>query len=161
VSGFRRELAIIPRTAWIIGLVIYLGLATCLFVFVIPNDPNLGKWPVAGQAAFIYGLLLILLAYILFAGYINADAKRRGMRHVMWTLLALFIPDGIGIILYFVLRDPSPKPCPSCSYLAKSSFVFCPKCGASLHPLCPSCGKGVEHGWSHCPHCGSALSIPS
>ena len=32
---------------------------------------------------------------------------------MLWTLLAIFIPNAIGIILYFILRDPVPVPCPS------------------------------------------------
>ncbi len=47
-----------------------------------------------------------LFVLVLLIGYVYADAKRRGMRYVMWTLLAIFIPNAIGIILYFVMRDP-------------------------------------------------------
>ena len=43
-------------------------------------------------------------------GFIYADAKRRRMRHVMWAWLAL-VPYFIGVILYFILRDPLPTPC--------------------------------------------------
>ena len=28
------------------------------------------------------------------------------MNYVMWTLLAIFIPSAVGVILYFILRDP-------------------------------------------------------
>jgi hypothetical protein len=43
---------------------------------------------------------------VLLNGYVYADAKRRGMRYVMWTWPAILIPNAIGVILYFVLRDP-------------------------------------------------------
>jgi predicted amidophosphoribosyltransferase len=93
----------------------------------------------------------------LLAGYVYGDAKRRAMRYVMWTLLAIFIPDGIGIILYFILRSATPKPCPGCSQDVPSGFVFCPHCGTALQATCPNCGRGVERGWANCPHCGTKL----
>ncbi|MGA7226575.1 MAG: PLDc N-terminal domain-containing protein, partial [Candidatus Acidiferrales bacterium] len=55
---------------------------------------------------------IIVVVWILMIGYVYGDAKRRGMRHVMWTLLAIFIPDMIGVILYFILRDPLMNKCP-------------------------------------------------
>jgi RNA polymerase subunit RPABC4/transcription elongation factor Spt4 len=103
------------------------------------------------------GVFLVAAAWILLVGYVYADAKRRGMRYVMWTWLAALIPDGIGIILYFLLRDALPRPCPGCSTVVKAGYTFCPHCGAATQPTCPHCGRGVEGAWSHCPHCGSGL----
>jgi RNA polymerase subunit RPABC4/transcription elongation factor Spt4 len=92
---------------------------------------------------------------------VYADAKRRGMRYVMWTVLAIFIPNAIGIILYFILRDPLMKPCPGCSQVLKSGYTFCPHCGTSLLPTCPNCGRSVELGWANCPACGTKLPSPT
>ena len=58
------------------------------------------------------GLFMVL--FILLVGYVWADAKRRQMNAVLWVLLAIFIPNLIGVILYFILRQPLPVPCPSC-----------------------------------------------
>ena len=77
------------------------------------------------------------------------------MRYVMWTLLAIFVPDFIGIILYFILRDSLPGDCPSCHKSVLAKFVFCPYCGASVRPVCPQCGKNIEPGWANCGHCGT------
>ena len=60
-------------------------------------------------------------------GYVYGDARRRGMRYVMWTLLAFFIPNGIGVILYFILRDPMPTYCSKCGASAKAAHAFCPR----------------------------------
>jgi hypothetical protein len=157
MSRFWKEVGIIPRAAWIVGLVIYLGMTTPLFFFVIPNDPEMRKWPLMGQAFFVYGVCLLIMPYIALLGFVYADAKRRGMRYVMWTLLAIFIPDAIGVILYFVLRDPMPKSCPGCGSTVKSGYTFCPNCGTATQPTCPNCGKGGELGWMNCPHCGTKL----
>jgi Double zinc ribbon len=161
MNRFWKEVGIIPKAAWIVGVSIYLCLTIPLFVFVIPKDHELGKWPVAGQAAFAFGLCFLIIPYIALIGYVFADARRRAMRYVMWTLLSVFIPDAIGIILYFILRDPMPKPCPGCSTPVKAGFTFCPHCGTSLSPTCTNCGRAVEFGWTNCPHCGTKLPSSS
>jgi len=161
MNRFWKEVGIIPKAAWIVGVSIYLCLTIPLFTWVIPNDHELGKWPVIGQAAFVFGVCFLIIPYIALIGYVFADARRRAMRYVMWTLLSVFIPDAIGIILYFILRDPMPKPCPGCSTPVKAGFTFCPHCGTSLAPTCTNCGRAVEFGWTNCPHCGTKLPSPS
>ncbi|MGH9744614.1 MAG: zinc ribbon domain-containing protein [Candidatus Acidiferrales bacterium] len=157
MSRFTEGLKIIPRTASTIAAIVYLGFSTLAITVLIPGDRELKNWPMPGKIAFAYGIFLILPALILLVGYVYADAKRRGMRYAMWTWLAALVPDGIGIILYFILRDPLPKPCPGCSQLVKAGFVFCPHCGTAMKPTCPNCGRAVEHAWSNCPECGSKL----
>jgi hypothetical protein len=158
MSGFREELRVIPRTAWVVAVLMYLGLAVGIFCGVeYGGDPEMQKWPLVGKVFFAVGLPVLLFALVVLIGYVNGDAKRRGMRHVMWTLLAIFIPDAIGIILYFILRDPLPIPCPTCGAHVLSKFTFCPHCGTPVQPVCPQCGKTVEHAWTNCPHCGTKL----
>ena len=157
MSRFREELRIIPRTVRVLAWGLYFVCATLVFKFAMLPDPEFRSWPLVGKVAFVYGLFLLLPALILLIGYVYADAKRRKMRYIMWTFLALLIPDAIGIILYFLLRDPLPQPCPSCRAEVAAKFTFCPYCGAALKPTCPKCGKGVEHGWANCPDCGVKL----
>jgi RNA polymerase subunit RPABC4/transcription elongation factor Spt4 len=161
MSRFREELRVIPRTAWVFGIVLYLVVSTLVCFGGIHTDPEMSHWPLAGRIAFAYGCFLVLLAWVLLIGYVYADAKRRGMRYVLWTWLAILVPNAIGIILYVVLRDPLPKPCPHCAALVRASYVFCPSCGTPMQPTCPNCGRGVEPGWSNCPHCGAKLPSPA
>jgi hypothetical protein len=127
------------------------------FFLLIPGDNHMRDWQLWQKLLFCGGLYLLVVAWILLVGYVYADAKRRGMRYVMWTWLAALIPDGIGIILYFLLRDALPRPCPGCSTVVKAGYTFCPHCGAAMQPTCPQCGRGVEGTWSHCPHCGTGM----
>jgi len=157
MSRFSDGLKVIPRTAWVIASVCYVGSAILALTVMIPSDKEMKYWPFAGKFAFAFGVFLFAYAWILLIGYVYADAKRRGMRYAMWTWLAVLIPNAIGIILYFILRDPLPRPCPGCSTLIKSGFVFCPYCGTAMKPTCPNCGRAVEHGWANCPECGSKL----
>jgi len=157
MSRFTQELRIVPRIAWMIGVLIYLGATTPLFIFAVRQDPDLKQWPLVGQLCVAYGPLLFIIPVIGLIGYVYGDAKRRGMRYVMWTWLAILVPDLIGVILYFILRDPMPKPCPGCGNRVKAGFVFCPQCGTAVQPKCPNCGRAVEIGWANCPQCGQKL----
>jgi RNA polymerase subunit RPABC4/transcription elongation factor Spt4 len=157
MNSFSDEIRIIPRTAWVIALVAYGCLSSVLMFVAMPQDPKLSHWPLVGQITFSFGIPLTLLVSILLIGYVNADARRRGMRYVMWTLLAIFLPNMLGIILYFVLRDPMPVRCAECGRLAGPGFAFCPQCGAQLSQACPSCKRPVDPTWQRCAYCGVAL----
>jgi len=155
-----RKQRVIPKLAWFLLLFCWIALGTLIFEFAL-TDPEFANWPAVGRIALAYGATLAGAAYILLIVYVYGDAKRRGMRYVMWTLLAIFIPDAIGIILYFILRDPLPNPCPSCGKSVKASFTFCPYCSASLQHTCPQCGFAVDRAWLHCPKCGTKLPTPT
>ena len=157
MSRFTEELRIIPKTAWAFAILIYLGSSTMLFIVALPSDPNMRHWPLLGQIAFCYGMMLLIFALVLLDGYVYGDAKRRGMRYVMWTWLAVLVPDGIGIILYFILRDPMPSPCPKCAATIPAKYPFCPQCGTPIKMTCPRCGKPVERAWTNCAFCGIKL----
>ena len=160
MSRFIKELRVIPIAAWIAGGFIYACFTVPVFFFVAPTDPDMGTWPRWGQALVIYGVFLCIPALVALIGYIYGDAKRRQMRYVMWTLLAIFIPSAVGIIIYFILRDPLPEPCPGCRNIVKAGFPFCPNCGTGLHPTCPNCGKPGDPAWANCPYCGQQLNVP-
>ncbi|HLW80838.1 MAG TPA: zinc ribbon domain-containing protein [Candidatus Acidoferrales bacterium] len=157
MSRFTKELRVIPKAAWIVGWFIYACFTTPLFFFAVPTDPDMGKWPRWGQALFVYGIFLFVVALVALIGYVYGDAKRRGMRYVMWTLLAIFVPDLIGVILYFILRDPLPAECPGCHASVFAKFAFCPHCGTATRPVCPQCGKALEPAWVNCGYCGTKL----
>jgi uncharacterized membrane protein YhdT len=161
MSRFREELRVIPRAAWIVAGILYVA-CVCLIagLLAFSHDPGLREMPVALKMLMLAFPPLFMFVFVALIGYVYGDAKRRQMRYVMWTLLAIFIPDAIGIILYFILRDAMPKVCPGCARPLKGGFVFCPHCGTALQTPCPNCGRGVEAGWSHCPHCGAKLTSP-
>jgi len=99
----------------------------------------------------------ILAAYIALICYIYRDARSRGMPHVTWTLLAIFIPSGIGIILYFILRTPPLVYCTQCRAPISSGLAYCPHCGRALASTCPQCKRISQAGWTHCGWCGVRL----
>lgn len=159
---FLDELRIIPRIVWPIAIL--LAGATLWWTYswtrTIPRNPHPTIWSTALQIGFFAGPALFTFAYTLLVGYVNADSRRRGMRHVMWTLLTIVITSGVGMILYFVLRDPLLIGCPGCGAQARASFVFCPQCGTELSISCPRCKRAVESIWRRCAYCGELLETP-
>jgi hypothetical protein len=147
-----------PVAYFISSAVFVVGFAVMRYA-AIPSDPKSVEWPEFGKVLLSTFVPLIGSAWVLLIGYIYGDARRRHMRYIMWTLLAIFIPDAIGIILYFVLRDPLPAKCPGCGASVMQSYTFCPACSTPLRPTCTQCGRPMERGWKHCPNCGAAAPV--
>ena len=160
MSRFEQEFAIVPTGArWTAALVV-LAVATLMAgIFLVPVGVTEPKSLPFVLPVFLASLLgaAFLGAFVLLVGYVFADAKRRGMNHVLWTLLAIFIPNAIGIILYFILRDPISVPCPSCGAPARKGHAYCAGCGTAVRAACPQCRQPVEPGWRNCARCGTAL----
>jgi hypothetical protein len=162
MTRFEEEWALVPAgarwTAVLVALAMT-GLMASLFLLplVVEHEYRglLFVFPL-----FLMSLIgaVVLGIYVLLIGYVYGDARRRGMNQVMWTLLAVFIPSAVGIILYFILRDPIPVPCPSCGAPARKGHAYCSSCGTAVRAACPQCRQPVEAGWRNCTHCGAALT---
>ena len=152
-----RSQKVIPIGAWITaGIVFVLGfLLISLFVVRISDAPV----PIRVLMPIV--MPLALAGYTVLIGYVYGDARRRGMRYVMWTLLAIFLVNGIGIILYFILREPLLAYCSKCGSGVQPGFAYCPRCGANVLPACPACRRVVQLGWSHCAWCGASFTAPA
>jgi hypothetical protein len=162
MSRFDQEFALVPEGArWTAALVCLAVTALLGGIFLVPGlaEGN-GTAFLVMSPFFLLSLVGVafLGAYVLLVGYVFADARRRGMNHVLWTLLAIFIPNAIGIILYFILREPIPVPCPSCGAKAKKGHAFCAGCGTAVRVACPQCRQPVEPGWRNCARCGAGLA---
>ncbi|HET9400214.1 MAG TPA: zinc ribbon domain-containing protein [Candidatus Acidoferrales bacterium] len=160
---FWKNLAIIRPVAWIIAILFFAGMQSLFWLVIFPNgDPHeTAKMPLELKIFLPTLASSIFFIWALLVGFVYADAKRRAMRYVMWTLLAAFVPNAIGIILYFLMRDPLPSPCPKCGLLVKGSFSFCPRCGTELMRACRVCKKKLEPGWVNCAYCGAPTAQPT
>jgi RNA polymerase subunit RPABC4/transcription elongation factor Spt4 len=154
-GGISGALAILRPPAWYVASAVVVCFEVGMWGFAFQLDPEMRLWPLLGKFAFTLFIPAVLVTYVLLIGYVYSDSKRRGMRHVMWTLLAMFVPNALGIILYFLLRDPMPSPCPNCGFLAAGGFSYCPQCGSELLRVCRVCKKKIEPGWANCAYCGT------
>jgi RNA polymerase subunit RPABC4/transcription elongation factor Spt4 len=161
MSWLRSELQWIPRPAWIVATTVFVVPLIALVVII----GQAARGHAAATSAWIMVPFAVLtplfVLYVLLVGYVYGDARRRGMRQVLWTLLAIFVPNGIGILIYFLMRQKPNVACHRCSVLLQPGLSFCPNCGSSMGPVCPQCQRLTETGWSHCGHCGATLPVSS
>ncbi len=159
MSSFGARLRMIPGAAWITGILLSVILILPIVLGPMRLDSGMASWPSLAKVALVALVPLFILINSALIGFIYADARRRRMRHVMWAWLAL-VPYFIGVILYFILRDPLPTPCRRCGTEVPQAFAYCPGCGASIHSTCAQCGKPLQQEWANCPHCGMRIIQP-
>jgi RNA polymerase subunit RPABC4/transcription elongation factor Spt4 len=159
-TSLSAEVRIVPAWAWVLAGIGFVAIQYGFNVIIArqPDAPPAWARPLIGL---LMGLLIA--AYFVFVGYVNRDAKRRGMPRILWTCVAAFIPNALGLIIYFVLRQPLRSACPQCGTFVQSEFYFCPQCNYQLSAGCPHCQRAVSPGDVYCPYCGTSLrgqSIP-
>jgi RNA polymerase subunit RPABC4/transcription elongation factor Spt4 len=64
-------------------------------------------------------------------------------------------------MVYFLMREPLPYPCPQCGTSVGARFNFCPNCKCNLHPSCPNCKREVAETDKYCPYCAHELGTAS
>jgi hypothetical protein len=172
--SFWSEFKLVPR--WLKVLVFLLFLLAQFLGYVINMDnarqgnifpPDFHDNPVIASMALAGIITLMSLfvgGFIFLITYVNRDAKRRGMNAFLWTVVVLvFLPTWglIGFIIYLLLREPLPYPCPQCAATIGARFNFCPNCKCNLHPACPQCKNEVGELDKFCPYCGTDLAQTS
>lgn len=151
-TRFIDEMRIISPWAYVIAVVGFVAAVVGVIAATLA-DKNPPPLPVIVGVGLFAGTALG--CYILIIGYVNRDASRRGMSRLLWTLLAIFIPNALGIVLYFILRKPCCILCPQCGTGVELGFGFCPQCRYRLTPVCSQCQRNVHVGDKYCPYCGS------
>jgi RNA polymerase subunit RPABC4/transcription elongation factor Spt4 len=153
-SVLAREIKIVPAWVWGLAVIVFVAAQWYFNIAVVRNPHAPPAWarPVLGLLAGFGGG-----AYLLLIAYVNRDSKRRGMSAVLWTLVAICIPNGLGILLYFVLRQPLRRACPQCGNAVQVEFNFCPRCSYKLSPSCPQCRRLIGVDDVYCPYCGTSL----
>lgn len=157
-TNISSEIRIVPAWAWVLGGI---GFIAVQYVFNVVLGHEADHPPAGVRALLGLFMGILVVAYLAFVGYVNRDAKRRGMSRVLWTCIAAFIPNALGIIIYFVLRQPLRSACPQCGSFVQSEFNFCPQCNYKLSVGCPHCQRAVSPGDVYCPYCGTSLRDPA
>jgi hypothetical protein len=159
-TGLAAELRLIPMWAWIIAAILLLVAETFFLIFVpMQSDSPPPVWarPLLGAMAGA-----VVGGYVLLIGYISRDTRRRGMSPLLWILIAILIPNGLGFILYFILRQPRIGAAVAAAVVGGTrAFDECPNCHFKLNPSCPKCQHAVGFSDSYCAACGTALKPAS
>ncbi|MGO9402878.1 MAG: double zinc ribbon domain-containing protein [Terriglobales bacterium] len=153
-TRFKDEIRIISPWVFSLAAMVLLSMVV-LLVVVVGRDHEAPPLALRCLLGVIAGTLLG--CYVVLIGYVNRDAGRRRMSRLLWTLIAIFVPNGLGIVLYFILRKPRTVNCPQCNAEVEPGFSFCPRCRNRLQPVCPHCQRSVNLGDKFCPYCGEAL----
>jgi quinol-cytochrome oxidoreductase complex cytochrome b subunit len=155
----REEVKVIPGWAIVLSIVLFAGIQVLFHGTMFPRDPHAPPLAVRVLLGVLAGCALVF--FTLLVGYVNRDAKRRGMNRTLWTILVIFVPDLIGFIIYFLLRQPVWATCPQCVATVNPAFNYCPRCKFNLHPACPQCHRAIQAGDAFCPYCASELKAPA
>jgi hypothetical protein len=150
------EVKVIPW--WAIGLAVLLFAGVQVLMHVVLFRLDQHPAPLAWRIFIGFMAGAALACFVLLVGYVNRDARRRGMNVALWTVLVIFVPNAIGFIIYFLMRQPLRIACPKCGAMADPAFNFCPKCKFNLHPTCPECHRAVQAGDLYCPFCAKELA---
>jgi hypothetical protein len=163
---FADELRLVPQWIWWLMAVLY-GIA--LVATIGANRMGLieegGTWPPGHDsfqatlimAAVVTAIAIPVTCVIALLGYVNQDAKRRGMNSTLWTLLVtMLLPAWLlmGFIIYFLVREPLPYHCTGCGAMVSARFNYCPSCKCNLRPTCQQCKREVGDRDRYCPYCG-------
>jgi RNA polymerase subunit RPABC4/transcription elongation factor Spt4 len=150
------EVKVIPWWATGLAVLLFAGVQVLMHVVLFPRDPHAPPIALRIFIGFMAGAALAF--FVLLVGYVNRDARRRGMNVALWTVTVIFVPYAIGLIIYFLMRQPLRIACPKCGAVADPAFNFCPKCKYNLHPTCPECHRAVQVGDLFCPFCAKELA---
>jgi Phospholipase_D-nuclease N-terminal len=111
----------------IVCVAVLIGLA-----FGFREGLDAGQLPIWSQPFVGAGLGLLggglVAIWFLCLGYVYADARRRAMPPILWTLIAALIPNLLGFLLYFALRRPLVSLCAQCGHPGDTGR-FCSSCG--------------------------------
>jgi hypothetical protein len=135
---FRRFLSVVPKPART-GAPILVACAALIGLIVgfPPGKPDGlsafgASLHIPGSIAGLgFGLLVgtFMAVWVICLGYVYGDARRRVMPPVLWTLVAIFIPNLLGFLLYFAMRRPIALPCTYCGQAITANQRFCSWCG--------------------------------
>src|SRR3984893_17125566 len=166
---FWEEFKLVPRwliwtvvalfvVAQVIALLVNLsGTAGEVFPPELRDNPALASLALAG---IVTAGSLFFAVFLFLVGYVNRDARRRGMSPGLWTFLVLVLFPAyfaVGFIVYFLMREPLPYDCPQCGTTVGVRYNFCPNCKCNLHPSCPQCQRAVVESDKYCPYCAHDL----
>lgn len=151
------EIRIVPPVAFVIAAIAFGCIQWVFHFLMLTHERNPPPFAFRLFMGLFIGVLVATVVVLI--GYVNADSARRGMNRVLWTLLVIFIPNALGFILYFFVRQPLRTPCPKCGGVVQPGFHYCPNCQFRLVPTCLSCGFALQPEFRCCPGCGKPVGV--
>lgn len=141
---------------WILTVAVlgFLCLMMLRVGFTVMEATRVSAYMILGFAA---PIIIVATIFTVISVFVYRDAPKRGLERWMWMTIAVFTPNLIGLIIYFIIRSSNNTKCLNCGKSIKSEFKICPYCSTSLDIHCPQCGRQVLPDWQVCPHCRQNL----
>jgi zinc-ribbon domain len=132
-----RFLNVVPKSVQLGAVaVVCCGVLVGLVAGYFTAAPGAALRTVAADGSAALAGCILAAIWLLGLGFVFADARRRAMPPIPWTLVAMLVPNLLGFLFYFVMRKPVTIPCPSCHRPIPPDQPFCSWCGTSqLRPL--------------------------
>jgi hypothetical protein len=151
--NLRKFLDVVPKPVraaapLIVGCTALIGLSAGFFSGTVDGRiPSDGVSPLILGAVAGLGLGVLagafVAAWVTCLGYVYADARRRAMPPILSTLMAAFVPNLLGFLIYFVIRRPIALPCAQCGQAIRADHRFCSWCGYQGPPVTTSLGSST------------------
>jgi hypothetical protein len=136
---FRQFLSVVPKSVKtaapiIVSCAMLIGVVAGFFSGAaagrVPAD-SVSSHVLGSLAGLGIGLLagVVIAVWVICLGYVYADARRRAMPPILSTLMAIFVPNLLGFLIYFVIRRPIALPCAQCGQAMRADHPFCSWCG--------------------------------
>ena len=151
------ELRLVPMWSVALAIALFAAVQAAVHLYLVQHQHNLPPRPFLIFWSVAWGT--VIAVYTIMVGYVTRDARRRGMSLALWTPLVIFMPGAIGLVLYFLLRQPLLSACPQCSANIVPGMNFCPQCRFQLAPTCPQCQRAVRITDAFCGNCGENLAV--
>lgn len=74
-------------------------------------------------------LVFFAAAEVFLCFFVYNDAKEHSDIPALWVLVVIFVPNFIGLLLYFLLGRKQAVICPSCGARIQADSKFCAACG--------------------------------
>jgi len=152
-TGEHDGLKMIPVWSIVLAVLVFAG---WLYISYYAQPHHHGPQPMRLLMDYLTGT--VLASYVLLVGYVSRDVKRRHMPALLWILIVLVMPGGIGAVVYFLLRQPVLIRCPNCKTELTAGVHFCPQCQFQVAPVCGQCFRGVQTTDVYCTQCGHNVS---
>lgn len=97
--------------------------------------------------ALIVGLLCLLAMVGIAVVWVYKDAKSRGLNALLWVLVIVFVPNFLGLLIYFLVgRKVGAFTCDHCNQRVNENALYCDYCGSKLDLLNKKKVNPVPHG---------------
>lgn len=151
------ELRLVPSWAVALAALAFVAMQYFYWVVLPSHWHHPSHIPLGMRLYFAFSWSILAALYVLMVGYVTRDAPRRGMSTGIWSFICI-VPGGIGVVLYFLLRQPVLSLCPSCGARVHSHFHFCPQCAFQISAICGNCLHNVAETDLYCVRCGHDLA---